>query len=239
MKKVLFTICLLTIVLPFCKAQTNVASLRQCSLKIEFVGEKYEDIKMYIDDNLFNNQRTIVKGVPDNNGIWLFTFDEGIYDKHSTVHFVSRVADDKVYRDVVFETVSGDNRSLSISFEKKSEIKCQFKENKTTPYREGEQRGYSVFTIDKNNEDIELMLSLTVSGFNSFTGSKVNLEYMKKDQKLIRKYPNSHYLMSMLAYEASHYYKSKRHLIALYYCFSEENRESFLGKKVKYYIQKE
>lgn len=205
----------------------------QCSLKIEFIGKEYNNVRLFI---AYGEEEDIllIEGTSDDKNNWLFTYSEDIYNMHSRMYLVSPDNDSDIFLEIQGIENDFGYAPIEKNFMKNSEIKCKYDTTLFIPKKhdESEMHVADCFVVI-NNKDTELMLSYSIMGFTQ-TMEDITV---KKDKNIIIEYPDSHYLIAVLA-NSLPYYKNKKNIITLYNCFSDKNKKSYWGSYIKEYLEK-
>jgi thiol-disulfide isomerase/thioredoxin len=238
---------LLTIVFIFILSCTQE---KTCKINIHFKGKEFEKLNLVIKQEGRVLPHIIIPGESGNKKDWTFTYPDSIFDKHMYVGINVPTFTDSVETDIAFMAViendtlkagsysfskgNSDIEATYINTEKFSNILYTNKDNQPAV-----KTVYQDWFLVPTTGDKELLSSIEAIG-NSYSMFHVfdSSEYDNKLHKFIditKKYPESHFLITFLSQNLTHY-NSKQDVAKVYNCFSENNRLSYYGLKVKNYL---
>jgi thiol-disulfide isomerase/thioredoxin len=223
---------------------------KTCKINIHFKGKEFEKLNLEIRQESKDIPRIIIHGESSNRKDWTFTYPDSIFDKHMYVGINVPSSTDSVETTIAFMTVIENDtlKTGSYSFSKgNSEIEATYinteqfsnilytnKDNKPAS-----KTVYQNWFLVPTTGDKELLSSIESIGYRySMFYMNDSTEYCNMLSNYIdvtKKYPESHFMINMLARNLTKY-NSKQDVERVYNCFSENNKLSYFGLKVKNYL---
>jgi len=199
--------------------------------------------KPNLDYNMYFN------GIRDGN-IWTFSYSDTLYDKNSFFMIEEPTGINTLSRYLSFEYICNDDtlKAVNLSFSNIDTLTIDAVYLRT-------DTASNIPAIDKNGnpilktiiddlyllkscEDKELIISMEVQT-NKFYRFDVDSSHytteMNKYIDLVKKYPDSHSLIVMLESRLN-IFKSKKDVQIIFDCFSQENKNSYYGKRISQYL---
>lgn len=195
------------------------------TLMIHITGRQYQKLNLVFV--MENQQRQICRGVKKGCDTWEFTYPHTFYEKHLYVEL--SVKEGMPDRLIFLRTDLKGKNLLSRHFgipPEKGKLSLLFYKNVDDVIY---NKGYTSDLFHVENPAFEVFCELQCAFFQREYSYEQNLSEVCK---LIKQYPDSHYIISRLwAYAWS--FKSKKDIRMLYNAFSEAAKQSYFGKKVK------
>jgi thiol-disulfide isomerase/thioredoxin len=222
---------------------------KTCKINIHFKGKEFEKLNLVIRQESKDFPPIIIHGESSNGKDWTFTYPDSIFDKHRYVGINVPSFIDSVETAIAFMTVIENDtlKAGSYSFSKgNSEIEATYinteKFSNTLYTNKNNQTAsktvYQSWFLVPNTGDKELLSSIESIGYRYSMFYNDSSEYgnmLSKYIDITKKYPESHFLINMLSKNLTQY-NSKQDVEKVYNCFSESNKLSYYGLKVKNFL---
>jgi thiol-disulfide isomerase/thioredoxin len=223
---------------------------KTCKINIHFKGKEFEKLNLVIRQESKDFPRIIIPGESSNRKDWTFTYPDSIFDKLTWVNIIVPSFTDSVETSIAFigiiknDTLKAGSYSFSkgnseieatyINTEKFSNMLYTNKDNQPAS-----KTVYQYYFLVPTTGDKELLSSIESIG-NKYSMFYLNdsSEYgnmLSKYIDITKKYPESHFLINMLTKNLTRY-NSKQDVERVYNCFSENNKLSYYGLKVKNFL---
>jgi thiol-disulfide isomerase/thioredoxin len=223
---------------------------KTCKINIHFKGKEFEKLNLVIRQESKDSPRIIIPGESSNRKDWTFTYPDSIFDKLKWVNIIVPSFTDSVETSIAFigiiknDTLKAGSYSFSkgnseieatyINTEKFSNMLYTNKDNQPAS-----KTVYQYYFLVPTTGDKELLSSIESIG-NKYSMFYLNdsSEYgnmLSKYIDITKKYPESHFLINMLTKNLTRY-NSKQDVERVYNCFSENNKLSYYGLKVKNFL---
>jgi thiol-disulfide isomerase/thioredoxin len=223
---------------------------KTCKINIHFKGKEFEKLNLVIRQESKDFPRIIIPGESSNRKDWTFTYPDSIFDKLKWVNIIVPSFTDSVETSIAFigiiknDTLKAGSYSFSkgnseieatyINTEKFSNMLYTNKDNQPAS-----KTVYQYYFLVPTTGDKELLSSIESIG-NKYSMFYLNdsSEYgnmLSKYIDITKKYPESHFLINMLTKNLTRY-NSKQDVERVYNCFSENNKLSYYGLKVKNFL---
>jgi thiol-disulfide isomerase/thioredoxin len=222
---------------------------KTCKINIHFKGKEFEKLNLVIHQESKDFPRIIIPGESSNRKDWTFTYPDSIFDKLKSVNINVPSSTDSVETAIAFvgiiknDTLKAGSYSFSkgsseieatyINTEKFSNILYTNKDNQTAS-----KTVYQSWFLVPTTGDKELLSSIESIGYRYSMFYNDSSEYgnmLSKYIDITKKYPESHFLINMLSKNLTQY-NSKQDVERVYNCFSEDNKLSYFGLKVKNFL---
>src|ERR1035437_288113 len=223
---------------------------KTCKINIHFKGKEFEKLNLVIRQESKDFPRIIIPGESSNRKDWTFTYPDSIFDKLTWVNINVPSFTDSVETAIAFigiiknDTLKAGSYSFSkgnseieatyINTEKFSNILYTNKDNQPAS-----KTVYQDWFLVPTTGDKELLSSIESIGYKySMFYLNDSSEYgnmLSKYIDITKKYPESHFLINMLTKNLTQY-NSKQDVERVYNCFSENNKLSYYGLKVKNFL---
>ncbi|MCL1934328.1 MAG: TlpA family protein disulfide reductase [Candidatus Azobacteroides sp.] len=248
MSKKIFFVCFLSCICFVSYSQENKTNIIQLDLetndyielilRIQCHNKPNPDYDMYI--NGFRN-----------DNFWTFTYPDSLYDKSFSFTIQEPTHIDTLTRYISFkyicnnDTIAGPE-SLSFANKGTTTINATYLQTDTFPnILTREKNGNFIFKTNlvdfyllTSYRDKELLSSIEAIRSSFFWYDADSSRYdteMDKYINLVKKYPDSHFLIEMLN-SCSYIFKSKEDVQKLFDCFSQDNKNSYYGKRINQYL---
>jgi thiol-disulfide isomerase/thioredoxin len=223
---------------------------KKCKINIHFKGKEFEKLNLVIRQESKDSPHLIIPGESSNRKDWTFTYPDSIFDKQRYVSINVPSFIDSVETAIAFITVIENDtlKAGSYSFSKgNSEIEATFintEKFSNILYTNKDNQAasktvYQSWFLVPTTGDKELLSSIESIGYRySMFYMNDSSEYgnmLNKYIDITKKYPESHSLINMLSKNLTQY-NSKQDVERVYNCFSENNKLSYFGLKVKNYL---
>lgn len=237
MKKTLTILFLYS--LGLCQAQSNPDLV-----KIVLNGKKADNLDLII---YLPSEKYISEGLSNDQINWGFHIPDSIYERHQHMS-LQLFSNDSTISTVTLNIVPTDqndtlkvgsysfernNRPLTLKYLKSDTINNDFF------YRGKDYISNSFIVCNNSNTELDISAKGLSIGFSMFErASRDSLSYDGKLQEYIcfvKKFPNSHFLLSMVANTLT-FYKNTKDLKSIYDCFSEVNKQTYYGRRIQEYI---
>jgi thiol-disulfide isomerase/thioredoxin len=223
---------------------------KTCKINIHFKGKEFEKLNLVIRQESKDSPRIIIPGESSNRKDWTFTYPDSIFDKLIFVNINVPSFTDSVETAIAFigiiknDTLKAGSYSFSkgnseieatyINTEKFSNILYINKDNQPAS-----KTVYQSWFLVPTTGDKELLSSIESIGYKySMFYLNDSSEYgnmLSKYIDITKKYPESHFLINNLMQNLTRY-NSKQDVERVYNCFSENNKLSYFGLKVKNFL---
>jgi thiol-disulfide isomerase/thioredoxin len=180
-----------------------------------------------------------------NKNNYFFSIPDSIIQTYYGINFHANTTTDSIYADLGFATVSEQDTSLYVSgtlywtdsdtlflsgnfFAKSTDIYPSLRNRKITTYK---------YIVTSSDPEVKTSIKAACSRFGRFYDPKEESNYESILQYYIneiKKHPDSKSLMYGI-YSGLRYYQSVSDLKMVYDSFSEKNKQSYYGKKIKEY----
>jgi thiol-disulfide isomerase/thioredoxin len=222
---------------------------KTCKINIHFKGKEFEKLNLVIRQESKDFPRIIIPGESSNRKDWTFTYPDSIFDKLTWVNIIVPSFTDSVETSIAFIGIIKNDtlKAGSYSFSKgNSEIEATYinteKFSNTLYTNKNNQTAsktvYQSWFLVPNTGDKELLSSIESIGYRYSMFYNDSSEYgnmLSKYIDITKKYPESHFLINMLSKNLTQY-NSKQDVEKVYNCFSESNKLSYYGLKVKNFL---
>ncbi len=233
--KKVFLLLLISLMLLSCGEKEDNAAF-----VINFDTQEYEGVQLVI--NTENDNRIIVNGDSLGGSNWRFSYPDSLKDRVTGMYLSIPSADSitrKVFIDLVVDndTLSSGNyifgskevnlrwrgRGVLPNFRVIDPITGKIKN--TTLFIEGYEVG----------KDVDMELTSSIFGLSKGYGYKNYNDLSEVYVELTKRYPDSQYLISKL-YNSITRFDSDADIESVYQYFSESNKKSYYGQKLKDYL---
>jgi thiol-disulfide isomerase/thioredoxin len=216
-------------------------------LTIKFTGKAYKDLSLrcYMEDD----RQEIISGCVNNND-YTFIIDDSIYKKRQDIKIKNHVEEtDSTHYLIGFEYINkkGDTCFLYADFkiDNLQTVDAAYVKTLNFPGRYIRNKHgnivfgsvlVDVFRIPYEQGEQMIKIPKIAQYFSVFPDREKSYnEYISEYEITASLYPDANELMRMLYLFLSGY-KSKEDVLKIYTCFSEENRESYYGKKINKFL---
>lgn len=212
-------------------------------LQLTIKGKQYEQLELKMTRNYANS--TYLKGKKCSVDIWKFQIPDSIYDSSINMSIVVPTNNDTIMHQLVLSHAMAANDTIETMqfFTKKgvAELvltyqKSERKEN--VPYLNKKDGIYDYFYVSANDFEFESSILKLQNLFGFFSKTSSYEENLKKYITLVKKYTDSHSLISGL-YLTLNRYKSKNDVENIFSHFSIAQKSSYYGKLIQAYLYPE
>lgn len=212
-------------------------------LQLTIKGKQYEQLELKMTRNYANS--TYLKGEKCSVDIWNFQIPDSIYDSSINMSIVVPTNNDTIMHQLVLSHAMAANDTIETMqfFTKKgvAELvltyqKSERKEN--VPYLNKKDGIYDYFYVSANDFEFESSILKLQNLFGFFSKTSSYEENLKKYITLVKKYTDSHSLISGL-YLTLNRYKSKNDVENIFSHFSIAQKSSYYGKLIQAYLYPE
>lgn len=208
-------------------ASVATVTAQTSTLKVKLVGKEYKALNLLMED-------TIIKGQSDNLKDWTFTYNDSIYQKHTSMDLRVPDADTILHLIMLYGIADQDTlRFGSFGFPKNYDM--------TIYYRDTETKAKVMYARGRDVIEDNFVLYNPPITFNEwheigFAYSELSYpDQLAKRIALVKERPDSHYLMAMFSSTVDQY-ETLDDVRKVYDCFTKEQQESYYGQKVNLYL---
>lgn len=212
-------------------------------VRLNLEGRSYDTITLKI---VMEDTSILVDGTSGNKYNWEFIYPDSVYDKHEYMDLIIPDGGDSVMHKISFNILLAPKDSMrigSLSFQRKeTNITARFYRTeiiKEMPFFNYKDFHNDIFTISKDADaSLYTMTKAMHCGYSMFARSRDTLNYDQRLKKYIdftKGHSNSHYLAAQL-FSTLTFYKSRDDISKVFDCFSENNKQSYFGQKIKKYL---
>lgn len=212
-------------------------------LQLTIKGKQYEQLELKMTRNYANS--TYLKGEKYSVDIWKFQIPDSIYNSSINMSIVVPTNNDTIMHQLVLSHAMAANDTIETMqfFTKKgvAELvltyqKSERKEN--VPYLNKKDGIYDYFYVSANDFEFESSILKLQNLFGFFSKTSSYEENLKQYITLVKKYADSHSLISGL-YLTLNRYKSKNDVENIFSHFSIAQKSSYYGKLIQAYLYPE
>lgn len=212
-------------------------------LQLTIKGKQYEQLELKMTRNYANS--TYLKGEKYSVDIWKFQIPDSIYNSSINMSIVVPTNNDTIMHQLVLSHAMAANDTIETMqfFTKKgvAELvltyqKSERKEN--VPYLNKKDAIYDYFYVSANDFEFESSILKLQNLFGFFSKTSSYEENLKQYITLVKKYADSHSLISGL-YLTLNRYKSKNDVENIFSHFSIAQKSSYYGKLIQAYLYPE
>lgn len=211
-------------------------------LQLRIKGKHYEELELKMTRNYINS--TYLKGEKCSVDTWKFLIPDSIYESSINMSIVVPTNNDTIMHQLVLShAVANDTIKTMQFFTKKGGAELVFvyqkserKEN--VSYLNKKDGIYDYFYVSTNDFEFKSSILKLQSLFGFFNKNASYEENLKQYIMLVKKYADSHSLISGLYLTLSRY-KSKNDVESIFSHFSIAQKNSYYGKLIQAYLYPE
>lgn len=170
---------------------------------------------------------------------WRFQYPDSIYERHTGMTLLGKHNNDNnEYKIIVtmplnVDTLKYDNFTIS----KNSKVSATLIKSEIYKYQNKTFYDDSFLFSGSDDEAMYLMARILNEGYSMFWRDTLDYnQRIEKYQQFASEYPDFHYLISSL-YGNIGRYNSEKDIAKVYNNFSDRNKESYFGKKIKQFLE--
>lgn len=244
MKKIILAVVAVSLFIS-CTTSEKKEENTDTLLELKLTGKKYDKLVMTVPitgTSLEPTDAPKIEGASTDGYNWTFIIPDSIQSK-SQGFLISMVPADqstKLSHQMAFSTKnSAEKKGIWRLYDKKTVLNAAYWETETDTIRGDSEIDNLIYQIDFFDVAItddmhpEMKLQLMYPDLNKIAEENYDQELQKRID-LAKEYPDSQYLMMVLAYTSG--FKSKADMQKVFENFSAENKNSDIGKRVSEYL---